>query len=287
MVSTLLSWLAAATNAPANVDLTEHALVQRFPLIAVVASLLFLAGIAADVYLLIRSLVIRFRGQVTPPSWGITEVLVAAAIVFGASIPVGLLVTGFSLTGLLATELVLRTGMLVALVEFFRRRHIDWQQAFGLFRPSAAGSGLLIYLAALPPLFVTMFAYERLLSWVGVKISTQPIAGMFVTTNSTAALILLVLFALVIAPVFEEIVFRGFAYPALKARFGAGNALLIVSVFFALMHAHLPSAGPLFVLSLALGFAYEYTGSIVTPITLHAVFNATNVATLFYVRANT
>jgi membrane protease YdiL (CAAX protease family) len=89
-----------------------------------------------------------------------------------------------------------------------------------------------------------------------------------------------------VAPIFEELLFRGFAYPDLKDRVGTVGALLLVSALFALMHAHVASAAPLFALGLALVFAYEYTGSIVAPMALHALFNATNVATLLYVRAH-
>ena len=92
------------------------------------------------------------------------------------------------------------------------------------------------------------------------------------------------MFALAIAPVFEEVFFRGLAYPALKQRLGPARALVLVSAAFALVHFHAPSVVPLFALSLALGLAYEYTGSLLTPIAIHALFNATNVLTLLYVR---
>ena len=89
-----------------------------------------------------------------------------------------------------------------------------------------------------------------------------------------------------VAPLFEELFFRGIAYPILKQRFGAAAALVTVSVVFALIHWHLPSMAPLFALSLGLGIAYEITGSLLTPITMHALFNAANVAMLLYVRAH-
>jgi uncharacterized protein len=86
--------------------------------------------------------------------------------------------------------------------------------------------------------------------------------------------------------VFEEFFFRGFAYPALKQRWGAGKALIAVSIVFALVHLHVPSMGPLFALALGLGLGYELTGSLLTPIIMHALFNTANVALLLYVRAH-
>ena len=96
----------------------------------------------------------------------------------------------------------------------------------------------------------------------------------------------LTLFALVVAPVFEEFFFRGFAYPALKEHLGSVRALVIVSAAFAASHLHGPSFVPLFVLALGLGLAYELTGTLLTPITMHAVFNSTMIVQLFYQRAH-
>jgi membrane protease YdiL (CAAX protease family) len=97
---------------------------------------------------------------------------------------------------------------------------------------------------------------------------------------------LIVLFAIVVAPVCEELFFRGFAYPALKQRWGIWVALTTVSAAFAVIHLHLSSLGPLFALAIGLGLSYELTGSLLAPITMHALFNAANVAVLLYVRAH-
>lgn len=51
-------------------------------------------------------------------------------------------------------------------------------------------------------------------------------------------------------------------------------AVLITSALFAVVHPAW-SWPPIFVLSLALGFAYERTGSLWAPIAMHAVFNGT------------
>jgi membrane protease YdiL (CAAX protease family) len=62
--------------------------------------------------------------------------------------------------------------------------------------------------------------------------------------------------------------------------------LTAVSAAFAVTHLHVPSLGPLFALAVGLGLSYELTGSLLVPITMHALFNATNVAVLLYVRAH-
>ncbi len=79
--------------------------------------------------------------------------------------------------------------------------------------------------------------------------------------------------------------FRGFAYPALKQRYGMWRGLVIVSLLFAVVHFHTPSVVPLFALGMAFGLAYELTGTLLAPIIMHSLFNTANVLMLFYVRA--
>ena len=105
-------------------------------------------------------------------------------------------------------------------------------------------------------------------------------------SGSVAVVALITVFAIAIAPVFEEFLFRGFAYPVLKQRWGASKALVVVSAAFAAIHLHLPSLGPLFALAVGLGLAYELTGSLLAPITMHVLFNAANVLMILYVRAH-
>jgi membrane protease YdiL (CAAX protease family) len=57
-----------------------------------------------------------------------------------------------------------------------------------------------------------------------------------------------------------------------------------VSVLFACIHFHLPSAGPLFAMAAAFALAYAYTGSVVVPAVMHALFNGGTLVTLLVLR---
>ena len=89
--------------------------------------------------------------------------------------------------------------------------------------------------------------------------------------------------AVVGAPVFEELVFRGLAQTALLSVVGRARRWSVVvlgSVVFALMHLGQPwqVLPSLFVLGVVLGWLYERTGSLLPGILVHAGFNAVNVA---------
>lgn len=95
----------------------------------------------------------------------------------------------------------------------------------------------------------------------------------------------LILSAVIGAPLFEEILFRGlFQSSMVQSRIvrSRWTAIVITSVLFALIHLGATSDAPqalimLYVLSLALGYVYERTGSLVAPITMHALFNGLQI----------
>lgn len=186
-------------------------------------------------------------------------------------------------------ELILRLTLLAGFDTYFRRHHIQLRPALGLDSLSAGkagGWGVAFALAILPPVGVLIFASNAVCRLLHITVSQQPIVEFCLTTPSTPLLVITVVFAVVVAPVFEEFFFRGFAYPALKQRFGSLPALLLVSAVFALNHLHGPSLLPLFVLAIGLGLAYELTGSLLAPVVMHAAFNAVTVAQILYQRTH-
>ena len=196
----------------------------------------------------------------------------------------------FKLAGIvLPSELLLRLGVLAGFVAYFRRSQIRIRPALGLDSmpfAAAAGWGGVFCLASLPPVGAIIFATNAFCRLFHIPIADQPIIDLFLNIHSPLLLLTLLLFAISVAPVFEEFLFRGFAYPVLKKRFGMLPAWLMVAAVFALSHWHAPSFLPLFVFALGLGLAYELTGSLIAPITMHALFNATMVLQIFYQRSH-
>lgn len=85
-----------------------------------------------------------------------------------------------------------------------------------------------------------------------------------------AHLTLTFLVAGLLAPVFEELVFRGLLYRAWERRFGWFAAMLLVSVVFGLYHRHFWSA---FAGSIAFVCLYRRSGSLWAPIIVHSIAN--------------
>ena len=80
---------------------------------------------------------------------------------------------------------------------------------------------------------------------------------------------------ILLAPIIEEVVFRGLFYAALKSYFPWIVSLIFSSVVFSLIHENILAFTLLFSLSLVLTFIYELYGKLFYPILIHSCFNIT------------
>lgn len=90
--------------------------------------------------------------------------------------------------------------------------------------------------------------------------------------------------AVIAAPVCEEIVFRGYLYPASKKFVGPWVAGLCSALVFAAAHGNMAALLPLFIFGCLLVFVYEKTGSIWAPMAVHFCFNGATVLIQLAVR---
>jgi membrane protease YdiL (CAAX protease family) len=141
------------------------------------------------------------------------------------------------------------------------------------------GAGLL--LAALPLIFASSAVVSSLMH-VNSQKDSQPIMQLFERVSEPTRKIPIILLAIVIAPLAEEFFFRGFLYGVLKRYAGALPALVFTGVAFAVIHLHVPSLLPLFLLACVLTLAYELSGSLLVPMAMHALFNAITLVGVFF-----
>jgi membrane protease YdiL (CAAX protease family) len=110
----------------------------------------------------------------------------------------------------------------------------------------------------------------------------QGIVELFNASSSMEQRILIIVLAVAVAPVGEEFLFRFFLYGVVKRYFGRGIGLVVNALLFAAVHAHLPSFGPLFILGVCFTIAYEWSGSLLVSMTMHALFNALTLTALAF-----
>lgn len=125
--------------------------------------------------------------------------------------------------------------------------------------------------------------YMDLMDKLGVE-KVQDTVAIFQKEKNVAVLILMGFTAAVVAPICEEVVFRGYLYPAVKRFVGPWMSALCTALMFSAAHGSVSALIPLFVFGLALVALYEFTGSIWAPMAAHFLFNAATVASLMAIR---
>ena len=147
---------------------------------------------------------------------------------------------------------------------------------FGLDRMPVRRSlllGIALLVSALPMVFAVDYIASILLK-VNTTTDTQEVIRIFENSSTAARRVPIILLAVVVAPVTEELAFRGYLYGVIKRYLGAVPALVLSGILFALIHLNLPSFFPLLVLASVFALAYEVSGSLLVPMTMHALFNA-------------
>jgi membrane protease YdiL (CAAX protease family) len=102
--------------------------------------------------------------------------------------------------------------------------------------------------------------------------------------NAPVQKIMMFILAGLIAPVIEEIVFRGFFYETLKRFLPIGFSALWVGIFFGIVHMHIGNLLALTVLGVAFSIVYERSKTLWSSIFLHGIFNTLQLMILFFVK---
>lgn len=220
------------------------------------------------------------------PSWGILDILIIVALIYLCSILFGffggrlaawvlslipgigsielavMLIAGF-LQGILIVVFVLfavraRKAPLAALgIGNINLRNI-W--SYGVL--GGLGVYLLVTLImAVIILFLPQFPQP------------QAVADLFLNARGGVQIISLLLLVGFIAPLSEELLFRGFIYPVLRGHFGVNWGITATACLFGLMHFDLVRFVPLAIGGACLNIFSERSNSIYPAIVAHSMWN--------------
>jgi len=142
--------------------------------------------------------------------------------------------------------------------------------------------GLKKYAITLPFIMLAGYLVNIISSYFKVSPDIQDVVKWVLDEDSTFVLTILAFFGTVIAPVMEEIIFRGFLIPALKGRLGVRYAILISAAIFAAVHMDKFAFLQIFILGILLGYLYEKTQSIAASVVVHILHNSLTITFLMY-----
>lgn len=257
---------------------------------AVFEGVLIAAGLGVLARLYVRQ---RRRSEAAPPApafppWpgtGADLLLFLFAIVAGALVVS--LVAGFALrfvhVGVPTANFMLSVapvgpGFLAGIAGFHFAMH-----RLQPSRPGRDGRALVrggaTLLAAFPFVAATTLAWGALLEAAGVHVAEQTVAQLFQELPTLSTKVGFGLFACVVAPFNEELIFRAGIFRWLRGRVPRWWAIVLSALIFGGAHWALdPRNGadsflPLVAFGIALAYAYERTGRISTTMIAHALFN--------------
>lgn len=171
------------------------------------------------------------------------------------------------------------SAITVLLLHLFLRRRGDSLKSIGLrdFKPSAVGYAIAGFLVYLFTYIVTVTIVKAAIP----ALNLEQEQDLGIEIGAATSLPLLILSLVIIPPLVEEIVMRGFLFGGLRTKFSFWPSTIVTSLLFAA--AHLPGgvggllwvgAIDTFVLSVVLCHLRERTGSLWPCILVHAMKNS-------------
>jgi membrane protease YdiL (CAAX protease family) len=160
----------------------------------------------------------------------------------------------------------------------------------GLGRGLALGAGVALLLIPVSDLMERLSsrlivramppAWEE--AWRSLRELTDIQKLLIEPLHSPLGLVALVLVVGILAPIGEEIFFRGFAHRALRTRLGVVLGTIASALLFAVIHVSPVGLIPIFLIGLVLAYLYDRTGSLAAPVGLHAVNNTFAVIVAYF-----
>jgi membrane protease YdiL (CAAX protease family) len=182
----------------------------------------------------------------------------------------------------LLVNFLLSAFVVLVIVTLLQFRGFDLGELAGFFRISffrTLGTGAILLFFAYPLIGLSEAINQR---FFGGGSSKQSIVEFFSASRTIEERIMIIVFAVAIAPIVEEFVFRFFIYGVLKRYVGVFLGVILSALLFAAAHAHFPSFVPLFVLGSCFAIAYQWSGSILVSMTMHSLFNSLTLTALAF-----
>jgi membrane protease YdiL (CAAX protease family) len=176
------------------------------------------------------------------------------------------LLVGYLISATVGVFLVTRRGMMRT-PDVFVAVDLDKTSA----SPRNLALGVMGYLVAVPVVaFLTLFSTVLL---GGGEEGLNPAIPVLIDAGSGSDFYLLVFNVAVLAPLFEEFLFRGFLFQQFRRFYSLPNAILLSAAVFAAVHLSIESFLPLFGLGILLATVYHTTRSLWAAVITHALWN--------------
>jgi uncharacterized protein len=265
-------------------------------------SLFLMAGIFVDVcvflFLRRRPPHTLFPHKEYRVAWGLQAVFKAFVILFFSEVflytllklMLGLnIVKGIHESSVLMGITLARNGIVILYVFYLVARQYRLPVSYlGLTLKSIGRHvlmGITSYLGFFPLYLILLLMVMTVVKLMGAEPPVQTVVQLVYEEEDAKRLFAFAALIAILGPFFEEVFFRGFIYQAVKRQWGVLRGMVVVSVIFALMHAHWVAFLPIFGLSMMLCLIFETTGSLTPGILMHMTHNMVALSIMQQVKA--
>lgn len=214
-----------------------------------------------------------------PLPWSLRDTILGFALFLAFMVGFSLLPAllpdeGWALT---VYVLVYQPVQFIPILILLRLRRATWTD-LGLRKASpnvmALGCGLVILL------FVVNAVNNLVMFALGVDVQAEQFSNLLASLDQPVALLIA---GILFAPLFEEMIFRGFLFAGLRQRLGWVNAALVSSAIFAAGHLSIAAFIPTFALGFLFTYLYQKSNSLWPGIILHTLINSVSLCALLVI----
>ena len=171
-----------------------------------------------------------------------------------------------------------RSTYLILLYIYFKKQFPEIISSFKMpekkFIYAAFGTGILMYIFGGYIISWNFYYISEILTIPSVLDEIFYHPYYYDPESSLSYYLVLFYSVVIIAPITEELFFRGFIYSIIRKYNGITKALIVSTALFALAHFDIHFRFiPLVLSSIFLAYLYEKSKSLIPPIIVHAVFN--------------
>lgn len=227
------------------------------------------------------------------PKWSWWDVVLVLAALF-AMIPIGSalryllrqIFQNISLSGAARQSIELfagtavQAGTIILAVILLTRRRGSTTRDLGLIWTNVRGN----IVSGLIGGIILSFAVTVLGMLISILVGPPPpqeVEKMLTGIKQGKDILLSFVSVSILAPVSEELYFRGMVYPVIRSRFGVGAALILSGLFFSMLHLDLYRLVPIWAGGIVLAYFFEKSGSLITSITAHSTWNTAMLLTMY------
>ncbi|NCW28437.1 MAG: CPBP family intramembrane metalloprotease [Verrucomicrobia bacterium] len=170
------------------------------------------------------------------------------------------------------------------LLSFSRQRPVTFWGLHRLHLQTDLRHSLTTFFTLLIPILALLALGSGMYWALGWPLEPQPALLRFMEARDSKTLAPFLFYALIIAPAWEELFFRGTLFPWLSSRLPVTQAHWLSALAFGAVHLHGPTFIPLTCLGAVLVGLYRNSQSLIPSFLLHSLFNANTCILLLLAR---